>query len=449
MLEKVSDLQRILGQAAKDDARRRFHSLYDKVCRKDVIWSAWLQVKANGGSGGVDCKELIDYEDPEERNALLRDIYQELIARNYIPQAVRREYIDKPDGGKRPLGIPTIKDRIVQTAVKLVLEPIIESDFQEFSYGFRPGRSCHQALQSVWKYMNFGYTQVIDADISKYFDSIPHDKLLRSISKRIADGKIMRLIKLWLKAPILDDGKLNHLRKGTPQGGVISPLLANIYLNHLDQFWVMKGYDRNAKLVRYADDFVILCKSRPEYYLSEVQRLLTNLELELNGQKTRVVDTCKQGFDFLGFHIKRVWAFRPKRKSFGWVSGVRLSRKTLKKARETVNAIVGKGGRKSPVPMQVQVDRINHWLKHWLPYFSYANRRQDILHIYHKIIVERLARAIIARRKGLKHCGGKWKSWNPTYWEKHYGLINMTQAYYQRRKQLYADLFEHPINAMA
>jgi len=449
MHRKVSELQQILGQAAKDEAGRKFHSLYDKICQKEMIWLAWLQVKANGGSGGIDGKEFSDYEEVEERNKLLRGIHQELLEGTYHPQAVRREYIDKPDGGKRPLGIPTIKDRIVQTAVKLVLEPIFEADFQEFSYGFRPRRSCHQALQAVWKWMNIGYTQVIDADISKYFDSIPHDKLLRSVAMRVQDGKTLRLIKLWLKTPVSEEGKLVKSKKGTPQGGVISPLLANIYLNHLDRFWVKKGYHRQAKLVRYADDFVILCKDHPEFYLNEARRLLDNLELELSERKTRIVDACKEGFDFLGFHIKRVWAYRPKRKCFGWITGVRLSRKALKKARRKVNKIVGKGGRKSPVPLSDIVNQINQWLKHWLPYYSYANRRQDIRYIYHKIIVERLARAYTARTNGLKQRGGKWKSWNPAYWEDQYGLIDMSVAYYQRRKQLYAALFEHPINAMA
>ena len=344
--------------------------------------------------------------------------------------------------------MPTVEDRVVQAAILQLLEPIFEADFQEFSYGFRPSRSCHQALQAVWKWMNYGHTQVIDADISKYFDTIPHDKLLRSVAMRIKDGRVLRLIKHWLKAPISEDGKLSKSRKGTPQGGVISPLLANIYLNHLDRFWVKKGYTRHAKLVRYADDFVILCKERPEFYLKEAQRLFGNLELELNEHKTRIVDACKEGFDFLGFHIKRVWAYRSKRKGFGWVTGVRLSRKVFRKARQTINEIVGKGGRKSPVPFPVLVNRINRWLKHWLPYYSYANRRQDIRHIYHKLIVERLARAYIARTKGRKQRGGKWKSWNPDYWEKKYGLIDVSVAYYQRRKQLYAALYEHPTNAL-
>lgn len=449
MHSKVSDLQEILGQVAKDEAERRFHSLYDKLCRKDVIWSAWLAVKANGGSGGVDGMTLSDYEDPEIRNQLLREIHQELLKGIYRPQAVRRVYIDKPDGSKRPLGIPTIKDRVVQTAVKIILEPIFEADFHDFSYGFRSQRSCHQALQAVWKWMNHGYRWVIDADIRGYFDSIPHDKLLRSVSWRVADGRILHLLKQWLKTPVSEGGRLHKSNYGTPQGGVISPLLANIYLGHLDSFWVKKGYDRRAKLVRYADDFVILCKSDPAFFLNEAKRLLDNLELKLHEVKTQVVDTHKKGFDFLGFHLKRVWAYRPKYKRFGWVSGVRLSRKVLKTARREINEIVGKGGRKSPVKMHLLVERINHWMKHWLPYYSYANRRQDIRYIYEKVILERLARAHIARSKGLKRRGGKWKIWNPQYWEKNYGLIDMSVAYYQRRKQIYAALYEHPTNALA
>jgi hypothetical protein len=178
-----------------------------------------------------------------------------------------------------------------------------------------------------------------------------------------------------------------------------------------------------------------------------MKRLLSNLELELNESKTRIVDSCKEGFDFLGFHIKRVWAFRPKRKSFGWVTGVRLSRKVLKKARIRITEIVGKGERKSPIPIQILVDQVNHWLRHWLPYYSYANRRQDMRHVYLNLVLARLVRAKVAR-SGNKRRIGKWKSWNPKYWEREYGLINLVQAYYLRRKQLYASLFEHPINAM-
>lgn len=449
MAKSVRELQKVLGQAAKDDPRRRFHSLYDKVYSKRVLQEAWIQVKKNGGRGGVDGKEFIDYEIPEQVNELLKEIQNELIEGRYKPDAVLRVHIPKPDGKERPLGIPTIRDRVVQAAAKLILEPIFEVDFKDFSYGFREGKSSHQAMQAVWKWMNFGYTEVIDADIQGFFDNIPHDKLLQSVARRVSDGKMMRLIKLFLKAPIREDDNERKPKKGTSQGGVISPLLANIYLNHLDQFWEKKGYVKYAKLVRYADDFVVLCEKNTKFYLREVRRLMENLELKLNEKKTQVVDTCQQGFDFLGFTLKRAWAFRPKHNSFGWVTGVGISRKALKKARNTVNEIVGQGGRKSPVPLDILVKGLNKWFNHWLPYYSYANRKEDFKYLYHKVIIERLVKAEVGRKSGNKRCLGKWKSMNPKIWEERYGLVDVIETYYQKRKHLYATLFEHPINAEA
>ena len=449
MAKTVRELQKVLGQAAKDDPKRRFHSLYDKVASERVLRVAWLQVRKNGGRGGVDGKEFGDYEDPKLVEDLLTQIRGELLAGAYRPRPVLRVYIPKPDGRERPLGIPTIKDRIVQTAAKLILEPIFEADFQEFSYGFREGKNCHQALHAVWKWMNFGHTEVIDADIQGFFDNIPHEKLLRTVARRVSDGKMLRLIKLFLKAPIQEGGRLHKCNRGTPQGGVISPLLANIYLNHLDQFWVRKGYDRYAKLVRYADDFVLLCQMNTEFYLGEVRRLLLNLGLELSEEKTRIVNSTQQGFDFLGFTFRRVWAFRPKHRRFGWVTGVGISRKVLKKARKSVNEIVGQGGRKSPVPLAKLVEGVNKWLVHWLPYYCYANRKNDFRYLYLRIVLERLVRAEVARRSGNKRRSRKWKSMNPKLWEDRYGLIDVVETYYRKRKQLYASLFEHPINALA
>jgi group II intron reverse transcriptase/maturase len=449
MAKSVRELQKVLGQAAKDDPRRRFHSLYDKVTSMRVLQEAWLLVKKNGGRGGVDGKEFSDYEKVETVEELLKELQKELAEGIYKPEAVLRVYIPKPDGKERPLGIPTIRDRVVQAAAKLILEPIFEADFKDFSYGFREEKSSHQAMQAVWKWMNFGYTEVIDADIQGFFDNIPHDKLLLSIARRVSDGKMMRLIKLFLKAPIREDDNERKPKKGTPQGGVISPLLANIYLNHLDHFWTKKGYIKYAKLVRYADDFVVLCEKNTKFYLREVKRLTENLGLTLNEKKTHVVDTCQQGFDFLGFTLKRAWVYRPKHNSFGWVTGVGISRKALKKARRTVNEIVGQGGRKSPVPMADLVERLNKWLNHWLPYYCYANRKEDFKYLYKKIILERLVRAEVARRSGNKRQSRKWKSMNPKIWEQKYGLIDVVETYYGRRKQFYASLFEHPINAVA
>jgi len=448
MAKTVSELQKVLGQVAKDDSGRRFHSLYDKVASEAVLWAALRDVEWNGGAGGIDGKELKDYESHQARESLIREIREELLEGTYRAKPVRRVYIPKPDGSERPLGIPTIKDRVVQTALKIVLEPIYEADFKECSYGFRPGMSCHQAMQAVWKWMNFGYTQVIDADIQKFFDTIPHDKLLRTLARRISDGRVLWLVKQWLKAPIYEGGMLYQSTRGTPQGGVISPLLANMYLHHLDQFWERKGYMKYAKLVRYADDFVILCERNTEYYLSEVRRLLKNLGLELSEAKTRIVNAYREGFDFLGFYVKKVWAYRPKWKDFGWVTGINLSRKVLKKARRAINEIVGQGGRKSPVPMKILVGEVNKWLRHWLPYYCYANHKETFRYMYLKVVLERLVRAEVARRSSCKRRSRKWKSMNPKYWERTYGLLNVLSAYYQNRKRLYARLFEHPRNVM-
>lgn len=440
MIKTVSDLQMILGQVAKYNSKRRFYSLIDKICDQQTLWEAWLQVQRNDGASGIDGKAVSYYEEAERVEALISEIQTEVLTGNYQASPVLRVEIDKPDGGKRPLGIPIVKDRVLQTAVKLILEPIFESDFQDFSYGFRPARGCHQALQAVWKWNNFGYTKVVDADISKFFDTIPHDKLLRSVAKRVSDGKVLWLLKQFLKAPISISGSLQRSTKGTPQGGVVSPLLANIYLNHLDTFWVKKGYVRNAKIVRYADDFVILCKSGAEFYLNEAKRLLDNLDLNLNLTKTKIVDSKKQGFDFLGFSFRRSWAFRPKLKKFGYVTGVGLARKVIRKVKCKINSITGQGGRKSPVPIRYFVEKINEWIKHWLPYYCYANRKDDIKHVFLNLVLARLVRAEVARKSSRKRQSRKWKSWNPQIWYERYNLINMVAEYYKKRKQLYTKL---------
>ncbi len=440
MFNTVSDLQAILGQVAKYDLNRKFHSLIDKVSFSQTLWEAWLQVQRNNGTSGVDGKRINYYSCDNNIDHLLLEIQEELTSDTYQPMPVVRVEITKEGGGLRPLGIPTVKDRIVQTAVKLILEPIFETDFEDFSYGFRPCRGCHDATQSIWKWLNFGYTQVVDADLSKFFDTIPHDKLLRSVAKRVSDGRVLNLIKLFLKAPISKDGVLSKSIKGTPQGGVISPLLANIYLNHLDKFWVRKGYIKYARIVRYADDFVILCKKDTEFYHSEAKRLLTNLELELNTSKTKIVDSTKRDFDFLGFSFRRAWSYKPKLNKFGYVTGVRLARKVIKRAKDKINSITGQGGRKSPVPIQHFVDQINKWIRHWLPYYSYANRKRDIQHIFLNIVLARLVRALVARKSSRKRQSQKWKSWNPQIWYEKYNLSNMVTEYYKCRKRLYLKL---------
>jgi len=308
----ISSLQRKLYRKAKQENEFRFYALYDKVYRVDILTHAYQLVKHNRGTSGIDG---LTYDDIEEYGVeeYIKEIAQELKDKTYKPNGVKRVLIPKPNGDKRPLGIPTIKDRVVQMAMKIVIEPIFEASFEPNSYGFRPKRNAHGAMQVIEKSIAYGYTTVIDADLSQYFDTISHSKLLTLVAKKVVDKNILKLIKQWLKAPIVEvsqNGKRvyskNHTH-GTPQGGVISPLLANIYLDVLDSYWQeQRMYERyGAKLVRYADDFVILCKNplNHQKILQEVTSLLESYELKLHPQKSCVVDTKQESFNFLGFSV--------------------------------------------------------------------------------------------------------------------------------------------------
>jgi group II intron reverse transcriptase/maturase len=304
--EKIRELQRKLYQKAKQQKEYRFYLLYDKVYRLDILTHAYNLVRANKGAPGIDGET---FECIGEREGgvekYLEAIAGELKRNEYKPQPVRRVYIPKSGGGRRPLGIPTIRDRVVQMAVKIVIEPIFEADFLDNSYGFRPKRNAHQAVDDVRKHLLQGKMSVIDADISKYFDTIPHDKLLQLVAKRIVDKNILSLIRMWLKAPVVEeheDGKKEYKGndKGTPQGGVISPLLANIYLNVLDTLWKTKQVQERlgARLVRYADDVVVVCQGNIERILEGIKTVLNDLGLTLNEEKTKVVDARHESFTF-------------------------------------------------------------------------------------------------------------------------------------------------------
>ena len=374
--EKIRKLQRKLYCKAKQESDFRFYALYDKVYRIDILTHAYRRVKQNGGTPGIDG---VSYADIERYGVprYTEELSQELKNKQYKPDAVKRVYIPKSNGQKRPLGIPTLKDRIVQMAVKIVIEPIFEAGFEPNSYGFRPKRDAHQAIRNIEKNLVYGYTTVIDADLSKYFDTISHTKLLSLVSKRVVDKNILRLIKQWLKAPIVEEsgnGKRRYTKNhthGTPQGGVISPLLANIYLDVLDTYWKQKEmFERyGAKIVRYADDFVILCKNpfNHNQILNEVKVLLDSLELKLNPQKTSVVDTGQESFDFLGFTFTT--KVNPK-------SGKRFplivpSVKAEAKFKAKIKSLTGRN--MLPHKSEDIISKVNRVARGWKNYFFYGN----------------------------------------------------------------------------
>ncbi|MFC1521811.1 group II intron reverse transcriptase/maturase [Elusimicrobiota bacterium] len=423
--QKILELQKKLYQKAKQEKNFRFYLLYDKVYRLDILTHAYKLVKANKGACGVDglTFEAIEGMEAGAEGYLLM-IADELRRKIYKPMPVRRVYIPKADGNKRPLGIPAIKDRIAQMATKLVIEPVFEADFQDYSYGFRPGKNAHRAMDDVSLNLRKGRVEVIDADISKYFDAIPHDKLLKKVAKRIVDKNILHLIKMWLKAPIVEegeDGKKRHFgnHKGTPQGGVISPLLANIYLNTLDGIWKMQEIEKRleARLVRYADDFVVLCAGNAGRVMEGVRKILKALELDINEQKTRVISSRKEGFDFLGFTstIKK----SPKTgKAFPLI---RPSEKSVERIKYELKSLTSRSI--LHLPKERIIRKLNEAARGWANYFYYANCTESMSEV--KTFLEERVRICLRRKHGNRGRGYGYKNYSNAYLYRTLGLYGI------------------------
>lgn len=418
--EWLREFQKKLHAKAKAEPKFRFYSLYDKTYRMDVLEEAYRKAKANGGAGGVD-GETFDEVEMKGVAVYLAELQLEMKERRYEPTPVRRVYIPKPNGKQRPLGIPTIRDRIVQTAFLMILEPIFEADFADSSYGFRPEKSAHDAVREIYKYLNWGCIEVYDVDLEQYFDTVDHGKLMKLVARRISDAQILHVIKQWLSCGYVEDDQHRQTTQGTPQGGVISPLLANIYLNPVDQAFKRERLGNLDKgsihLVRYADDMIILARENLEKGTSLLHHYMERLGLRLNEGKTRRLRLdIGNSVDFLGFRFHSVRS----RQNGSRLMLVYPSARSQTKFRATVRKYIHHS---IPLRVKEQVQNLNRYLRGWMGYFRLGHGSE----LFRKLarFVNLRVRHVIWRRRGRRGYGfGKLTS------EHIYGQLGLFYDYH-------------------
>lgn len=434
-ISALAQLRAKLGQKAKLEPNFRFYTLYHHVSRDDILYEAWKSVKQNGGSAGIDGISIKTIErSPRGVSGFLKEIQAELRTKTYHPKPVKRVFIPKSDGKLRPLGIPTIKDRVVQTALLQIIEPIFEQDFLPCSYGFRPGKSAHQAIGAIKQAIAKGRLQIYDADLKSYFDTIPHDKLMKALEMRIADQQVLKLIRKWLQAPIWEAGKsMKANDKGTPQGGIISPLLANLYMHWFDKvFHGPQGPATVAKatLIRYADDFVIMAKYMTNKLKSWIEYMLEGrFDLTINQEKTKIVDLAKAGseINFLGYRLKQADLHTRKRVKFCLISP---SEKSIKKAFEEIRERTSP--RNGYKPITKIVEEVNLFLRGWGQYFQLGHPSRAFSKV-NRHAKFRLYKFLQRRsQRGYKKC-----SREQTWWAhfKDMGLFVLTKERFKMKAQ--------------